>query len=116
LTSAKDTDHREAIKVVYDPAIISYSQLVELFWTQIDPTDDGGQFNDRGFVYSTAIYYSNDKEKLIAQQSKNKLEVSNRFDAPIVTSIEQAQPFYLAEEYHQDYYKKNPIRYNAYSL
>ena len=116
LTSAKDTDHREAIKVVYDPDIISYSDVVELFWTQIDPTDDGGQFNDRGFVYSTAIYYSNDAEKIIAQQSKNTLEVSKRFDAPIVTSIEEAKPFYLAEEYHQDYYKKNPIRYNAYAL
>ena len=116
LTSAKNTDHREAIKVVYDPGIISYSELVELFWTQINPTDDGGQFNDRWFVYSTAIYYSNDEEKKIAEESKNKLEVSKRFDAPIVTSIEQAQPFYLAEEYHQDYYKKNPIRYNAYSL
>ncbi len=116
LTSAKNTDHREAVKVVYDPDIISYADLVEMFWTQIDPTDEGGQFNDRGFVYSTAIYYSNDEEKLIAQQSKNKLEVSKRFDAPIVTSIEEVKPFYLAEEYHQDYYKKNPIRYNAYSL
>ena len=116
LTSAKDTDHREAIKVVYDPAIISYGDLVELFWTQIDPTDEWGQFNDRWFVYSTAIYYSNDKEKLTAQLSKNNLAVSKRFDSPIVTPIEQAKPFYLAEEYHQDYYKKNPIRYNAYAL
>jgi len=116
LTSAKNTDHREAIKVVYDPSIISYSDLVEMFWTQIDPTDEGGQFNDRWFVYSTAIYYRNQEEKLIAEKSKNQLQASGKFDAPIATSIEEAKPFYLAEEYHQDYYKKNPLRYNAYSL
>jgi len=114
-TSSKTTDHREAVRVVYDPDVISYRMLVELFWTQINPTDDGWQFNDRGFVYSTAIYYSNMEEKIIAQQSKNDLEVSKRFNQPIVTSIEATEEFYDAEEYHQDYYKKNPIRYKLYT-
>ncbi len=114
-TSNKDTGHREAIEVVYDPSIIDYKTLVELYWTQIDPTDAGGQFNDRGFVYSPAIFYSNDEEKLIAQQSKNNLSVSKRFSDPIVVSIEPAKEFFLAEDYHQDYYKKNPVRYKVYT-
>lgn len=115
ITSAKNTQHREAVRVVYDPNVITYRKLVELFWTQIDPRDAGGQFNDRGYVYSTAIFYNNDEEKLIAQQSKNNLEVSKRFDAPIATEIEAVKDFYDAEEYHQDYYKNNSIRYNLYT-
>jgi len=115
LTSAKNTKHREAVRVVYDPEAISYRKLVELFWTQVNPTDDGWQFNDRWFVYSTAIYYNDLNEKIIAQQSKNDLEVSKRFENPIVTAIEEVKPFYDAEEYHQNYYKENSIRYNLYT-
>ena len=115
LTSAGDTDHREGVRVSYDPDIITYNKLVELFWTQIDPTDDGGQFNDRGFVYTTAIYYNNEEEKQIAEQSKANLGTSMRFDEPIVTQILPAQPFYDAEDYHQNYYKENSIRYKLYT-
>ena len=115
LTSNKDTDHREAVKIVYDPNQISYRKLVELFWTQIDPTDDGGQFNDRGYVYSPAIFYSNTDEKISAQTSKNDLSVSKRFSNPIVATIEPVKEFFLAEEYHQDYYKNNSIRYKVYT-
>lgn len=115
LTSNKDTDHREAVKVLYDANQITYRKLVELFWTQIDPTDSEWQFNDRGFVYSPAIFYSNDEEKTIAQQSKNDLSVSKRFSEPIAVAIEPAKEFFLAEEYHQDYYKKNTIRYKVYT-
>ncbi len=114
-TSSKTTKHREAVRVVYDPAVISYNKLVELYWTQINPTDDGGQFNDRGYVYSTAIYYNNENEKEIAENSKKKLQESGRFQEDIVTLIEPAKSFYDAEEYHQDYYKKNPIRYKFYT-
>lgn len=114
-TSNKDTAHREAVRVVYDPEIISYKKILELFWTQINPTDDGGQFNDRGFVYSTAIFYNNEEEKNIAEESKKDLQESWRFDSDIVTLIEPAKEFYDAEEYHQDYYKKNPVRYKLYT-
>jgi len=114
-TSAKNTGHREAVRVVYDPDIISYETLVELYWTQINPTDDGGQFNDRGFVYSPAIYYENNKEKDIAEASKKALQDSGRFEEDILVTIEPAKEFFDAEEYHQDYYKKNPIRYKVYT-
>ena len=114
-TSAKNTGHREAVRVVYDPDIISYKTLVELYWTQIDPTDDGWQFNDRGFVYSTAIYYNNEAEREIAELSKLELQNSWRFQENIVVAIEPAKEFYDAEEYHQDYYKKNPVRYKLYT-
>jgi peptide methionine sulfoxide reductase msrA/msrB len=104
------------VRVVYDPTIISYRKLVELYWTQVNPTDDSGQFNDRGFVYSTAIYYSNEQEKSVAQASKTELEMSGRFDSEIVTPIVLATPFYDAEDYHQNYYKENVIRYNLYTV
>jgi len=115
ITSSKTTKHREAVRVVYDPNIITFRKLVELYWTQTDPTDWEGQFNDRGFVYSPAIYYSNEQEKLIAQQSKNDLNVSGRFDELVATVITPATPFYDAEEYHQNYYKEKPVRYNVYT-
>ncbi|MDA9128940.1 peptide-methionine (R)-S-oxide reductase MsrB [Candidatus Gracilibacteria bacterium] len=114
-TSTKTTDHREAVHIEYDPNQITYRKLVELYFTQIDPTDDGGQFNDRGYVYSPAIYYSDTSEKITAQLSKNELSVSGRFDEPIVVTIEEATPFYRAEEYHQGYYKNNSIRYKVYT-
>ncbi|MBU0943842.1 MAG: peptide-methionine (R)-S-oxide reductase MsrB [Proteobacteria bacterium] len=112
--SAGRTNHYEAVQVRYDPAKISYGELVEVFWHQIDPTDSGGQFADRGSQYKTAIFYQNDKEKEVAQASKEHLQQSGLFARPIQTEILPGQPFYAAEEYHQDYYKKNYAHYAAY--
>lgn len=106
--------HVEAIEITYDPSKISYSQLLDVFWMQIDPTDQGGQFVDRGPQYRSAIFYHNEEQKKVAEKSKAALEKSGRFDKPIVTEIIKASPFYAAEEYHQDYYKKNPLRYKFY--
>jgi len=104
----------EAIEVTYDPAKISYSQLLSVFWRQINPTDAGGQFVDRGPQYRSAIFYNSEEQKQIAEKSKQELQKSGRFDKPIVTEILKASKFYKAEDYHQDYYKKNPIRYKFY--
>ncbi len=112
--SSGKTKHREWVKIVYNPDIIDYWKLVELFWTQIDPTDEGGQFADRWFQYTTAIYYSNEEEKIIAINSKKSLEESKKFDKQIATSILEFPSFFEAEEYHQDYYKKSSFRYNLY--
>jgi len=112
--STWNTKHREWVKVVYDPEIITYSKLVELFWTQIDPTDEWGQFADRWFHYTTALIYSNDNEKNILENSKESLIASNKFDKNIATKILPFVSFFDAEEYHQDYYKKSSLRYNAY--
>uniref|UniRef100_UPI003564FB91 peptide-methionine (S)-S-oxide reductase MsrA n=1 Tax=Desulfosarcina sp. TaxID=2027861 RepID=UPI003564FB91 len=112
--SAGGTGHIEAIKVVYDPAKISYSQLLDILWRHIDPTDAGGQFVDRGDQYRSAIFYATDEERKIAEASKKALSASGRFDRPIVTDILPLGSFYEAEDYHQDYYKKNSIRYNWY--
>ncbi|MBU1138132.1 MAG: peptide-methionine (R)-S-oxide reductase MsrB [Proteobacteria bacterium] len=112
--SAGRTNHYEAVEVRYDPAKISYGELVEVFWQQIDPTDAGGQFADRGSQYKTAIFYQNDTEKEVALASKENLQQSGLFDKPVQTKILSAQPFYPAEEYHQDYYKKNYAHYSAY--
>lgn len=108
------TNHREAVQILYDPNIIEYSTLVELYWTQIDPVDAGGQFADRGFHYTTAIYYSDEWEKNIAEASKQALGDSGKFEQPIATLILPVSLFYRAEEYHQDYYKKSSLRYNLY--
>lgn len=108
------TKHREAIEVIYDPNIISFEKLVELYWTQIDPTDDWWQFADRWFQYTTAMFYSNDEEKQILEKSKENLEKSWRFDEQIATKILPVSEFYEAEEYHQDYYKNSSFRYNIY--
>jgi len=112
--SGGETGHYEAVEVRYDPQKISYSDLVETFWHQIDPTDSGGQFADRGSQYKTAIFYKNDTEKQAAQASKERLQQSGLFDDPIKTAILSAQPFYPAEEHHQDYYKKNYAHYSSY--
>lgn len=112
--SAGTTGHLEAIQVVYDPKKISYVQLLEIFWRQIDPTDPDGQFVDRGKQYRSAIFYKSKEEKVLAEKSKQDLEKSKRFNLPIMTEIISATKFYPAEEYHQDYYKKNPVRYNYY--
>lgn len=108
------TGHVEAVQITYNPKIVTYKELVELFWQQIDPTDPGGQFHDRGSSYETAIFYHTEEQRKIAEQSKIQLEKSGRFSKPIVTPILEAKPFYKAEEYHQHYYKKNPAHYNAY--
>ena len=108
------TGHREAVCVTYDDEIISYEKLLEIFWGAIDPTDEGGQFNDRGEHYKTAIYYFDEEQKNIAEKSKEELQKSNLYDKHIVTSIIKAKEFYEAEEYHQNYYKKNPEHYNRY--
>lgn len=110
----EDTGHYEAVQITFDPAIFPYRKLLELFWQQIDPTDAGGQFNDRGDSYRTAIFYHNDNQQKEAEQSKVTLELSGRFDKPIVTEIVPAATFYPAEEYHQNYHKKKPIHYKRY--
>ena len=108
------TGHTEAVQITYNPELISYQDLVEIYWQQTDPTDAMGQFADRGDSYRHVIFYHNDQQKAIAEQSKRDLEASGRFDKPIVTKIEPAQSFYPAEEYHQDFHAKNPDHYQAY--
>lgn len=108
------TGHREAIQVTYDPEQVSYERLVEIFFHQIDPTDAGGQFADRGESYTTAIWYNNDEEKSIAENFIKKLNDSKKFDKPIATLILPFNNFYPAEEYHQDYYKKSSFHYSLY--
>lgn len=112
--SSGKTKHIESVLVVYDPSVVTYRELVDYFWKQFDPTDEGGSFNDRGFQYSSAIFYFSEEQQKIAQESKKAVEDLGVFTKPIVTDIRPATPFYPAEEYHQDYYKKNPIRYNYY--
>jgi peptide methionine sulfoxide reductase msrA/msrB len=108
------TGHYEAIQIVYNPEILSFDELVDIFWKQIDPTDDGGSFVDRGSQYRSAIFYHNEAQRKIAERSKVELERRHLFDSPIVTQIIAALPFYSAEEYHQQYCKKNPTRYYSY--
>ncbi len=105
-------DHREAVEVVFDPAKISYEKLLESFWDNIDPTDAGGQFYDRGSHYHTAIFYANDVQKKLAEASK--IDRQKRLEDPIVTEILPATVFYVAEANHQDFYKTNPDHYNSY--
>ena len=112
--SAGGTGHIEAVKVIYDPSKISYETLLEVLWRHINPTDSGGQFGDRGSQYQSAIFYAHEQEKRLAEASKKKLAESAWFDKPIVTVIRPLGKFYPAEEYHQNYHKKNPIRYNWY--
>ena len=112
--SSGRTDHIESVRVRYDPEQVSYSELLDIFWRQIDPTDDGGQFADRGSHYKTAIFYSSEEQRLAAEKSKKELERSGIFNRPIVTALLPAQPFFEAEEYHQDYYRKNVMHYSAY--
>ncbi len=113
--SAGGTGHLEAIQVTYDPARVGYAQLLDVFWKQINPTDAGGQFVDRGPSYLSAIFYENEEQHKLAERSKQELERSGRFNGKtIVTEIRPAVPFYPAEGYHQDYWKKNPVRYKFY--
>jgi peptide methionine sulfoxide reductase msrA/msrB len=112
--SSKQTKHVEAIEIQYDPNKISYKDLLEIFWRNVDPTDSGGQFVDRGAPYTSRIFYHNEAQKRDALESKANLQKSNRFQKPIVTEIVEYKAFYPAEDYHQDYYKKNPVRYKFY--
>ncbi|WP_108669234.1 peptide-methionine (S)-S-oxide reductase MsrA [Peribacillus acanthi] len=105
------TGHVEVVQITFDPEIFPYEKLLELYWPQIDPTDAEGQFHDRGTQYRPVIYYHNEKQHELALQSKKELELSGRFSKPIVTEILPAQVFYPAEDYHQDYHKKNPKHY-----
>lgn len=112
--SAGGTGHTEAVQVRYDPDKITYKQLLDVFWRHMDPTDAGGQFVDRGSQYRPAIFYHDEEQKRIAEDSKAELEKSGRFTKPIATEIVPLAKFYTAEEYHQDYYSKNPLRYKMY--
>jgi methionine-S-sulfoxide reductase len=114
--SAHRTQHRESIQVTYDPAQISYDQLLDIFWRNINPTQADGQFHDIGLSYQAAIYYGNEEEKKAAEASKERLGKSGKFSKPIVTEILSAQPFYPAEEYHQKYYLKNSADFEAYHV
>lgn len=108
------TRHLEAVKVEYDPTVISFKELLDTYWRSIDPTDTGGQFADRGEHYTTAIFYQTDEEKKIAEISRKVLDDSRIFKDPVATKILPAKPFWPAEEYHQNYYKKNTFHYNMY--
>lgn len=105
------TGHTEAVEITFDPAKISYDQLLNYYWQVTDPTDAMGQFQDRGDNYRPVIFYNSPAQKEAAEKSKQRLQASGKFDKPIVTKIEPAKPFYPAEEYHQDFYKKDPLRY-----
>ncbi|WP_159549965.1 peptide-methionine (S)-S-oxide reductase MsrA [Streptococcus halichoeri] len=105
------TGHTEAVEIIFDPQKISYADLIELYWAQTDPTDAFGQFQDRGENYRPVIYYTSEQQRQIAEASKAALQASGRFSQPIVTTIEPAQTFYPAEDYHQAFYRTNPVRY-----
>lgn len=108
------TGHYEAVQIRFDPALISYERILEIYWQQIDPTDPGGQFADRGQSYQTAIFYHDEEQRKVAEDSKKALALSGQFKIPIATKILPASEFYPAEDYHQDYHKKNPVHYRRY--
>ena len=110
------TRHAEAIQVIYDPSKVSYQELLNVFWMQVDPTDAGGQFVDRGPQYRPAIFYHNDEQRTLAERSKAVLDESGRYGKPVVTEVVKAGEFYPAEDYHQDYHKKSPVRYKLYRM
>ncbi len=112
--SAGVTGHMEAVQILYDPSKTAFSELLNVFWRQIDPTDPGGQFVDRGSQYGTAIFYHNEEQRILAEKSKKELAKSGLYEKPIVTKISKSSKFYEAEDYHQDYHRKNPIRYKYY--
>ena len=112
--SAGGTGHTEAVQVIFDPQKVSYSQLLDVFWRHVDPTDPDGQFVDRGSQYRSGIFYHDEEQKRLAQESKAAMDKSGRFTRPIATEITMLTTFYRAEDYHQDYYKKNGIRYKFY--
>lgn len=109
-----DTGHYEVVQIEYDASVVSFSELLEYYWRHVDPTDDGGQFCDRGDSYKTAVFVNDESERKTAEMSKASIEASGVLEDPIVTPILDAAPFWKAEEYHQDYYQKNPLRYRYY--
>ncbi|UPW85187.1 peptide-methionine (S)-S-oxide reductase MsrA [Lysinibacillus sp. Ag94] len=113
---SETTGHVEAVQITFDDELYSYEQLLSTFWTLIDPTDAGGQFYDRGESYTTAIFYHNDEQLDLAERSKAELQASGKFDKPIAVKILPASLFYPAEDYHQYYYKKNPMHYERYAV
>ncbi len=112
--SAGTTGHVEAVQVYFDPSVVAYKELLDYFWRHINPTDSGGQFVDRGRQYRSAVFYHDENQRRIAERSKEALNRSGKFDKPVVTDILKLSVFYSAEKYHQDYYKKNPLRYKYY--
>lgn len=112
--ASKKTDHREALQIEYDPNVISYRKLLEIFFRQIDPTDPEGQFADKGYQYTTAIYYHSPEQKKEGEKYREELNQSGKFQLPIATAIEPFTTFFDAEDEHQSYYKKNPLRYRLY--
>ena len=108
------TGHLEAVQITYEPEEISYGELVDAFWKMFDPTDAGGSFYDRGEQYTSAIFYHDEAQRVAAEASKKALDESDRFNKPVVTPILAAEEFFVAEDYHQDYYKKEPAQYNRY--
>lgn len=112
--SAGSTGHAEAIQIVYDPAIVSYERLLEIFWQNIDPLDPDGQFCDKGSQYRSAIFYQDEEQQKLAEVSKKQIQDAGLLAGQVVTEIDAASTFYPAEDYHQDYYKKNPVRYKLY--
>ncbi len=110
--SQGDTGHTEAIQIEYNPDVVSYEQLLDIFWRNVDPFSENGQFCDRGYQYRAEIFYADEKQKIEAEASKTK--VQEKLGEPVVVEIEPAAVFYPAEDYHQDYYKKNPVRYKFY--
>lgn len=111
---SETTGHTEAVQITYDPELFPYEKLLDIYWRSIDPTDAGGQFHDRGSSYRPAIFYHDEDQRQAAEVSKEALQRSGRFEGPIAVSIEPASVFYPAEEYHQDYHRKNPLRYKYY--
>jgi methionine-S-sulfoxide reductase len=114
MISRGNTGHYEAMRVVYDPDVVSYEKLLETFWHNIDPTQADGQFADRGSQYHTAIFYHDQQQKLLAEASRLELERSGKFNSPIVTKVIRVDVYYPAENYHQDYYQKNSLHYERY--
>lgn len=112
--SAGRTGHAETVEVMYDPARVSYQQLLEAFWRNVDPLTPNAQFCDHGSQYRSAVFHTTDEEKRLAEASKAAIEEAKKFPSPIVTELVSASTFYQAEDYHQDYYKKNPFRYKYY--
>lgn len=112
---AGTTGHTEAVEITFDPEKISYQQLLDIYWSSMDPTDATGQFFDRGSSYRPAVFVNSEEQRELAEASKEALDKSGRFSKPIVVPVEDVHPFYPAEDYHQDFYKKNPDHYNRYS-
>lgn len=112
--TSETSGHREVVKIEFDPDVISYGEVLDIFWRSVDPTDAGGQFCDRGESYTTAIFVENEEQRQTAETSKSDLQASGALAEMVVTPIIDASTFYPAEEYHQDYHSKNPLRYNFY--